>query len=150
MDEQINNENEKPKSKRKTSVNDIIFKVLLVLFFPIGIAYFITWALKKLIVMADSGKYEADLESDRERKEFVLAGVPSNDAKDYLKEGVKLDMEYSPERDMHTITTSGDEYVGYIDRRNAREYEEFSPTTAYVKSVELIDERYVVTAIMFK
>ena len=142
--------NGEQKKGAKVRKNDVLFKILLVLFFPVGICYFLTWALKKLIVMSDSGKYEDDIESDRERREFVLAGIPSNEAKGYLKEGVKLDMEYSPGRDMHTITTAGNEYVGYIDRRNAKEYEAFSPTTAYVKKVDLVDDKYVVTAIMFK
>jgi len=133
----------------KSNKKGIAFKILLILFFPVGICYFLVWALKKLVVMADSSHYDDDVASDRERMEFTLAGEPGQEVRNYLAEGVKVDMEYSPDRDMHTVT-SGNDYVGYIDRRNAKAYEAFSPTTAYVKKIETIDGRCVVTIITFK
>ena len=104
--------------------------------------------MKKLIVMADSGQYEKDVDSDRERMEFVLAGEPENDVKGYLAEGVKVDIEYAPERDMHVVT-SGPDYVGFIDRRDVRRYEEFSPTSYYVKKTETVNGKIAVTIIVF-
>ncbi len=135
--------------KKEINRKNLTFRILLCIFFPVGICYLIVWALKKLIVMADSEKYEQDLESDRERMEFVLAGEPEHDVQSYLSEGVRLDIAYSPERDMHTVT-SGQDYVGYIDRRDTRRYENFSPTSYYVKNVESINNKIAVTIIVFK
>lgn len=134
--------------KKEINKKDLTFKILLCIFFPVGICYFLVWALKKLIVMVDSGQYENDVDSDRERMEFVLAGEPENDVKGYLAEGVKLDIEYAPERDMHVVT-SGPDYVGFIDRRDVRRYEEFSPTSYYVKKTETVNGKIAVTIIVF-
>ena len=135
--------------KKEINKKNLTFKILLCVFFPVGICYFLIWAFKKLIVMADSGQYENDLDSDRERMEFVLAGEPENDVQSYLSEGVKLDIEYSPDRDMHTVT-SGTDYVGFIDRRDTRRYEAFSPTSYYVKKTETVNGKIAVTIIVFK
>lgn len=135
--------------KKEINKKDLISRILLVVFFPVGICYFLVWAFKKLIVAADSGKYEKDLDSERERMEFKLAGEPGDGVRGYLSEGVRLNAEYQPERDMHVVM-SGDDYVGYIDRRDARRYEEFSPTDFYIKSVESVDNKNVVTMIAFK
>ena len=97
----------------------------------------------------DSGKYEKDLDSERERMEFRLAGEPGDGVRGYLSEGVRLDVEYHPERDMHVVT-SGDDNIGYIDRRDARRYEEFSPTDFYIKAAESVSGKNVITMIAFK
>lgn len=135
--------------KKEINKKDLTFRILLIIFFPIGICYLIVWALKKLIVAADSGKYEKDLDNERERMEFRLAGEPGDGVRGYLSEGVRLNVEYQPERDMH-IVMSGDDYIGYIDRRDARRYEEFSPTDFYIKAAESIGGKNVITMIAFK
>lgn len=135
--------------KKEINKKDLTFKILLCIFFPVGICYFLVWLFKKIIVMADSGRYEKDVDSDRERMEFILAGEPGDGVRGYLSEGVRLDVEYHPESDMHVVT-SGTDYVGYIDRRDARKYEEFSPTDYYIKKTESINNKYAVTIIVFK
>ena len=135
--------------KKEINKKDLTLKILLIIFFPVGICYFLVWLFKKIIVEADKGKYENDLNSDRERDEFVLAGEAGDGVLGYLSEGVKLDIEYNPDRDMHTVT-SGDDYIGYIDRRDVRRYEALSPTSYYIKKIESINNKNSVTIIVFK
>ena len=131
------------------SKKDMVTKILYVIFFPLGIAKLILWAFKKTATAGDIAQYSEAVESDRERTSFLLAGMPDDEAKGYLTEGVKLDFELSDETSMITIR-SGQDYVGYIDPRHVKAFEKFFPTEGYVEKFEYVDDEPKVTAVFFK
>ncbi len=131
------------------SKKDMVTKILYVIFFPLGIAKLILWAVKKAATAGDIAQYNDAVDSDRERISFKLAGLPDDEAKGYLAEGVKLDFEFNDASNMHTIR-SGQDYVGYIDPRDVKAFEKFFPEEGYVEKFEYIDEEPKVTAIFFK
>ena len=131
------------------SKKDMVTKILYVIFFPLGIAKLILWAVKKAASAGDISQYNDAVDSDRERMSFKLAGIPDDEAKGYLAEGIKLDFELSDESSMITIR-AGQDYVGYIDPRDVKPFEKFFPHEGYVESFEYVDEQPKVTAIFFK
>ncbi len=131
------------------SKKDVVTFILYVIFFPLGIAKLLLWAFKKTATANDIAQYNEAVESEMERMSFLLAGIPDDEAKGYLAEGVKLDFELSDESSMITIR-SGQDYIGYIDPRNVKAFEKFFPTEGYVEKFEYVDNEPKVTAIFFK